>query len=120
MKDATSITFGDSLRYFFCSLLILCQPVNPLQFWNDWKNELCRDKMLRVGLIEPNALMIAEVLMYIKRRLQREELTMGQFNLTHPDIDNSASDLKQHVTYFLTSNVEMERREIDLNMKHMT
>ncbi len=35
MKDATSITFGESLRYFFCSLLILCRPVTPLQFWNE-------------------------------------------------------------------------------------
>ena len=85
MKDATSITFGESLRYFFCSLLILCRPVTPLQFWNEWKTELCRDKMIKERLTEPNSLMIAQVLTYIKRRLHKEELSMADFNLPEPD-----------------------------------
>ena len=86
MKDASAITFGDSLKYFFCSLLIWCQPISPLQFWNEWKTELCRDKMAEQHLTEPNTLMIQEVLIYIKRRLQKEELNMEAFHLPEPDI----------------------------------
>ena len=86
MKDASSMAFGDSLRYFFCSLLIFCSPVTPFKFWNDWKIELCRDKMVKEGLIEPNRIMVEEVLLYIKERLEKEHFTMEQFNLPEPEI----------------------------------
>ena len=54
MEEASLMCSGDFLRYFFCSLLILCQPVDPLSFWNDWKIELCRDKMVHLRLTDPN------------------------------------------------------------------
>ena len=86
MQEVSLMTFGDSLRYFFCSLLIFCQPSDPLKFWNDWQTELCRDKMVQKGLTEPNRPIIEEVLLYIKRRLEKEELTMKMYNLPEPEI----------------------------------
>ena len=68
-------------------MLILCIPANPYNFWNDWKTELCRDKMLHFGVSEPSSLMIHEVLFFIKNRLKKDGLSMEKFNLPEPDID---------------------------------
>ena len=87
MNEACLMRFGDSLRDFFCSMLILCIPANPYNFWNYWKTELCRDKMLHFGVSEPSSLMIHEVLFFIKNRLKKDGLSMEKFNLPEPDID---------------------------------
>ena len=85
MEEASSIRCGDSLREFFCSLLIFCNPSDSLKFWNDWKTELCRDKMVSLRVTEPTSLMINEVLLFIKGRLDKDGLKMEKFNLPQPD-----------------------------------
>ena len=40
-----------------------------------------------------------------------------EVNITHPTIDNSVEDLEAHVREFLTGNMHMENRSIDVNMK---
>ena len=110
MKDASTINFGDALINFFCSLLIWCQPMNPAQFWNDWKTELCTDKMKKKGLTEPSALIVAEVLLCIKRRLQKEDLSMEQFHLPQPDsrVIEAAEELTmlQEETHYNTESLK--------------
>ena len=84
--------------------------MNPAQFWNDWKTELCRDKMNKKGLTEPSALIVAEVLLCIKRRLNKEDLTMEQFHLPQPDstVIEAAEELTmlQEETHYNTESLK--------------
>ena len=86
MEEVSSVRCGNNLRDFFCSLLTLCQPSDPHKFWNDWKLELCRDKMVSSRLTEPTSLMINEVLFFIKNRLDKVGLTMEKFQMPQPDM----------------------------------
>ncbi|XP_014775823.1 uncharacterized protein LOC106873110 [Octopus bimaculoides] len=47
MEEAVSIRFGDTLHDFFAIVLIYCQSLDPMNFWEDWKTELGRDLLQR-------------------------------------------------------------------------
>ncbi|XP_064631618.1 uncharacterized protein LOC135489918 [Lineus longissimus] len=87
MTEASSIKFGNQLRYFFTTLLMYCRPADPPAFWAKWQVELSQDFLHRDKLQIPNDAILNEVLLYLQRILDQDNLDLNRdFNLPSPDL----------------------------------
>ncbi|XP_064648740.1 uncharacterized protein LOC135500954 [Lineus longissimus] len=87
MTEASSIKFGNQLRYFFTTLLMYCRPADPPAFWEKWQVELSQDFLHRDKLQIPNDAILNEVLLYLQRTLDQDNLDLNRdFNLPSPDL----------------------------------
>ena len=86
MNEAAHLKFGKQLRYFFATLLIYCRPPDPLNFWETWKLELCRDLMHKYHATELTPAIEAEVLLHLQTILEHDNLDLTHdFGLPTPD-----------------------------------
>jgi len=87
LEEATNLQFGDQLRNSFATILLYCWPPDPLQFWQSWKLELCRDLLMRYNCNTISDNIENEVLLYLQERVEREGMDINKdFFLPAPKV----------------------------------
>ena len=86
MDEAVGSAFGFSLVHMFTTILLLCKPQRPEEFYEKYKVELCRHLMKKDRVIEPTQNHINAVLKVIKKRVAQEGPDMNQVGLPEPEM----------------------------------
>lgn len=84
MDEAVDRNFGSCLIHMFTTILLLCKPQRPEDFYEKYRTELCRHLMKKDRVSEPSQNHINKVLKVIKKRVAQEGLTMNQVGLPEP------------------------------------
>jgi hypothetical protein len=93
MEEAVTIRFGDNLRDVFITLLVNCMPPDANELWTRWRRDLCEDKIRQTNQTDVTNLIESQVLIYIRDRLERDGLTLQQFQLPEPTVEHLVTNI---------------------------
>lgn len=83
LKDATTIQTGSQLRHLFVTLLLFCNPSQPLQLWLQFRNSICNDLRHRLHELGKTIVTVEDTFDYalylINNILQESGHTLSDF-----------------------------------------
>ena len=95
MDEVVDRNFGGPLIHMFTTILLLCKPQKPEDFYQRYKVELCRHLMKKDRVSEPTEAHVNSVLKLIKKRVSQEGLTMNQVGLPEPHLSDDEARIPQ-------------------------